>query len=176
MTSRAREALVRWYAIHTHAKQEGRAESNLRAWNVETFAPRYQSRRRSQFGSGASYLVRPLFPGYIFARFAADDLLHKVRYTRGVHSVVGVAGAPAPLDDALIALIKSREDEDGFVKLSDDIETGDEVVVQGGSFNGFIGVFERRMKDSRRVIILLKTTTYRVRVIVPETNVTKVPV
>lgn len=176
MTSLGREALVHWYAIHTHAKQEERAESNLRAWNIETFVPRYQSRRRSQLKSEANYLIRPLFPRYIFARFAADDTFHKIRYTRGVHSVVSVGGTPAPLDDALIALIKARQDEDGFVKLGDSIEMGDEVIVQGGNFNGFVGVFERRMKDSGRVMILLKTATYRVRVIVPETNVMKVPV
>ena len=34
-----------WYAIHTHPKQENRAESNLQAWNVETFIPRIRDCR-----------------------------------------------------------------------------------------------------------------------------------
>lgn len=176
MMSPDRESIARWYAIHTHARQEERAESNLQIWNVETFVPRYQARRRSQFRSEPTYLVKPLFPRYIFARFAADESFHKVRYTRGVHSVVSIAGWPVPIDDALITLMKERLDGDGLVKLNDEIKAGDEVVVQGGNFNGFVGVFERRMKDSARVMILLKTATYRVRVIVPEMNVTKVAV
>ena len=36
---------IRWYAIHTKAKQDLRASRNLEAWGVETFAPRIEQRR-----------------------------------------------------------------------------------------------------------------------------------
>ena len=167
------ESSVRWYAIHTHAKQEARAESNLLAWNVETFVPRYRSRRANQFRSEPIFQIRPLFPRYIFARFDAEDIFHKVRYTRGVHSIVSAGGWPVPLDDTLIAMMKARQDENGLICLSDNIKSGDEVVVEAGNFSGFVGVFERRMKDSGRVMILLKATSYLIRVVVPENNVSK---
>lgn len=166
------EAPLRWYALHTHPNQEGRAESNLTAWNIETFAPKYKARRRNEFRSEPSYSVRPLFTGYIFARFDANEI-PKVRYTRGVHSVVCVGVTPAAVDDELIETIKSRTGEDGLVRLSDEIKPGDEVVLQGGHFNNFEGVFERRLKDKERVMILLKTVTHRVRVVVPESLVIK---
>jgi transcription antitermination factor NusG len=70
--------------------------------------------------------------------------------------------------------MKERQDEDGLIMLSDNIKSGDEVVVEAGNFSGFVGVFERRLKDSGRVMILLKTTSYLIRVVVPETNVSKV--
>jgi transcriptional antiterminator RfaH len=165
---------IRWYVIHTHPQQEARAESNLLAWNVETFVPRYRSRRSNQFRSEPIFQIRPLFPCYIFARFDADDISHKVRYTRGVHSIVSVGGWPVPLDDALIDMMKARQGEDGLIRLNDNIKLGDEVVVEGGNFSGFVGVFKRRMKDSGRVMILLNAATYRIHVVVPENNVSKV--
>jgi transcriptional antiterminator RfaH len=163
---------LRWYAIHTHAKQEGRAEGNLLAWNVETLVPRYKSRRLNQFRTEPSYSVKPLFPGYIFARFKSEEMFHKIRYTRGVHSIVSMGNIPAPLDDAIVEMIMLRLGGDGFIKLEDDIKSGDQVVVSGGVFSGFIGVFDRRMKDSDRVVILLKTA-YQLRVIVTEKSVAK---
>ncbi|MGH9754026.1 MAG: transcription termination/antitermination NusG family protein, partial [Blastocatellia bacterium] len=80
--------IPRWYAIQTHPKQENRAESNLKAWNVETFFPRIKDCRFNEFTGEPSYFIKPLFPGYLFSRFALNNLLHKVRFTRGVHSVV----------------------------------------------------------------------------------------
>ncbi len=162
-----------WYALHTHAKQEGRAESNLLAWNVETFVPKYRSQRSQEFRSAPTYTTKPLFPGYIFARFDTETMRHKIRYTRGVHSIVGIGGRPISVDDSVISLIKSRRGEDGFVQLGSEIKPGDEVVVRDGAFSGFGGVFERRMKDSERVMILLKTVTYQFRVVLPDVSVTR---
>lgn len=173
MTVPQLEASLHWYAIHTHAKQEDRAESNLLAWDVETFAPRCKSIRRSQFRKEPSYFVKPLFSRYIFARFNALEMLGKVRYTRGVHSIVSVGGSPAPIDDELIELIKSRRDSSGLIRLEEEMKSGDEVLVNHGPFSGFVGVFERKMKGQERVAILLKTVTYRVRVIVPSASVAK---
>lgn len=164
---------LRWYALHTHANQEGRAESNLTAWKIETFVPRYKARRRNEFRSAPTYSTRPLFTGYIFARFDANDIF-KVRYTRGVHSVVSIGDQPAHIDDELIETIRSRAGEDGLVRLSDEISPGDEVVLKGGHFSDFQGVFERRLRDTERVMILLKTVTHRVRVVLPESCVVKV--
>lgn len=172
MSGQNDEFSPRWYVIHTHPKQEGRAESNLLFWQVETFVPRYKSRRRSQFRSKPSYTIRPLFPGYIFARLCALDMFHKIRYTRGVREIVSVGHNPVPLDDSVITMIMSRLDGERLVKLEDEIKAGDEVIVSGGAFSGFVGVFDRRMKDSERVVVLLKTA-YQFRVVVPETSVAK---
>lgn len=85
--------------------QEARAASNLLAWNVETFVPRYRSRRSNPFRSEPIFQIKPLFPCYIFAHFDADNSSHKVRYTRGMHSIVSAGGWPVPLDDALIDMM-----------------------------------------------------------------------
>jgi len=161
-----------WYVLHTHPKQENRAESNLQSWNVETFVPRYRTRRRNQFKSKPGYTVRPLFPGYIFVRLGSYDMFHKVRYTRGVRGIVSMGNTPVPLDDSIVRMIMSRSDSEGMVKLEDEIKSGDEVIVNGSTFSGFVAVFDRRTSDPERVVVLLKTA-YQFRVVLPERNIIK---
>jgi transcriptional antiterminator RfaH len=172
MSGLTHEFSPRWYVIQTHSKQEGRAESNLRSWGVKTFLPKYKARRRSRFKSETSYTIRPLFPGYIFARLDAHNMFHKIRYTRGVRGFVSMGHNPVPVDDAIITMIISRADGDCVVELEDEIKSGDEVIVSGSAFSGFVAVFDRRMKDSERVVVLLKTA-YQFRVVLPEKNVVK---
>jgi transcriptional antiterminator RfaH len=162
-----------WYAIHTHPKQEERAESNLKAWLVETFLPRYKQRRYNQYTSQPSQLIKPLFPRYIFARFVASELLHKVRFTRGVHSVVSFGKEPIPVDDELIAIIQARRSEDGFIRIGDELKAGDHVMIKAGHFKGFTGIFERSMKDADRVMIMLQTVGYQPHVVVEKEHVMK---
>src|SRR5215208_2764465 len=94
MSSLSAEDNYLWYVICTHPRQEDRAESNLIAWSVETFAPQIKKKQYNQFTGVAIQLPKPLFPRYIFARFKLNEMLHKVRYTRGVHSVVGFGAGP----------------------------------------------------------------------------------
>src|SRR4030095_9865876 len=87
-----------WYVIHTHPKQEDRADGNLKTIGLETLAPRLRVDKFNEFSGKLSQLVRPLFPGYIFGRFVYNEQFHRVRYTRGVHSLVSFNNTPAPVD------------------------------------------------------------------------------
>jgi transcription antitermination factor NusG len=155
-----------WYAVYTKAKEEARADYNLRGWNVETFSPQITKKQRNQFTGRVTYLVRPLFSRYIFARFDAERLLHKVTYTRGVHSVVSSDLRALPVADEAIASIKLQVGKDGFVKLEEDIQPGCRVVIKGGPFKGLGGIFEQSTKDADRVVILLRSINYQAKVTV----------
>lgn len=161
-----------WYAIHTHPKQESRAESNLKAWNVETFFPRIRDCRFNELTGELSYCIKPLFPGYLFARFALNNLLHKVRFTRGVHSVVCVGIDPAPIDGRVIEIIAAQIDAAGFVKIGADLEPGARVMIQGGPFKGLTGIFERESSAADRIKILLNCVSFQARVEVEKKYVT----
>jgi len=150
-----------WYVIHTLPKQEDRADRNLRAWNVETLAPKTRQCRYSQFTTSRSYLTKPLFPRYIFARFKLSDLYHKVRFTRGVEGLVSFNSYPTPVDDQIIASIQSRICSDGFVALGEGFSPGDEVIIKDGHFKGFRGIFDREMNDTDRVRILLQAVSFQ---------------
>lgn len=165
--------LPQWYAVRTHPRQEDRAEFNLRLWQVETFNPRMREQRYNEFSGKPINLNKPLFPRYIFARFEADKLLHKVWYTRGVQSVIGFGEGPAPIADELIDLIKSKVGDDGFVRIREELKLGDEVIIKHGPLKTFMGVFEREVKSSDRIIILLNAVNYQARVMVDRRLVDK---
>lgn len=163
-----------WYVLYTHPKQETRAENNLRAWNVETFNPKLKERRFNRFSSTPSYITKQLFVRYIFAHFNARYLLHKICFTRGVHSIVGFGGAPTPVEDEIISTIKSQLGEDGFVRLVEPLKSGDKVMINDGPMAKFTGVFERGIKNTDRVSILLTTVNYHCRVVVERELVKKI--
>ena len=62
------------------------------------FNPKTKERRYNQFVNAPTYVTKPLFPRYIFAQFKVDDLYHKVRFNRGVYSVVSFGEGPTPID------------------------------------------------------------------------------
>ena len=163
-----------WYAIRTHLNQENRAEANLRAWNVEIFYPKIKEKRRNQFTGALSSVTKPFFSRYLFA-FFPEQMLHKIWFTRGVQSVVSFGGIPSRIDDEIIEFLRARVDTDGFVRrLGEDLKPGDKVTMQGGVLDNLVGVFEREMNDSERVMILLQTINYQGHVIVERSSVRKV--
>jgi len=155
-----------WYAIHTNPRQEMRVESNLQAWGIEAYLPQIKERYINQFSSKCIWLIKPLFPRYLFARFRFNVYSHKIRYTRGVREIVGFGEASLPIDDEIIKLIQSQHDELGYVKLEDEIRQGDEIVVKDGIFKGIHGIFERNISSSDRVMILLKSIQFQAHIIV----------
>jgi transcriptional antiterminator RfaH len=163
-----------WYAIHTNPRQEVRAESNLRAWGIETYLPKIKELSLDRYINKPTWLIKPLFLRYFFARFSFNTFGHKIRYTRGVRDVVGFGEAPVPIDDEIIKLIQSQHDKLGYVKLEENIGPGDDVVVKEGIFKGIHGIFERNASNSDRVMILLKAIQFQVHMIVDRETLRKV--
>jgi|RhiMetdeSRZDD1v2_1073273.scaffolds.fasta_scaffold87507_4 transcription elongation factor/antiterminator RfaH len=166
MNNASKPNLVGWYVIHTHRRQEDRVGDNLSVLGVETFIPRIKQRQYNKYTGNAIYLIRPFFSNYIFARFDAHTLLHKVRLTRGVHSLVCYGVTPARVDDWVITTIQSRTGEDGCVKIGERFSPGDMVVIEDGPLKEFRGIFERETRDADRVMILLQTVSYQAHLVI----------
>jgi transcriptional antiterminator RfaH len=162
---------TRWYALQSKPKQEERAEANLRGWGIETLSPKMREFRGSVSG-GRSCRVTPLFPNYLFAHFDAAAMITKVRLTRGVHRVVGFGEYATPIDDEIIASIKARILDDGFVHQTDP-QPGDTVEVIEGPLRSLVGVFERHLQGKDRVLILLTTLSACTRVQVATMSIRK---
>lgn len=165
---------LRWHVVYTKNGEEDRADSNLQAGHIETFAPKLRARRIDKFTGKPTPTVKPLFPRYIFARFKASEALHKVCFTRGVHSVVSFGEHPSPVDDEVIDFIKSQRGEDNLVRIGEDFRAGDKVVINEGPLKDLIGVFEGAVKERDRVSILLSTVSYQGRVVIERAAVKKV--
>lgn len=150
-----------WYVVHTNPKQEERANSNLVAWGVETLHAKLKTRRHNEFTGVPTYITQPLFPRYIFARFNAREQLSKILFTRGVHNVVCFGDTPACVSEEIIDVIRARIDQNGFVKDSNELKPGDRVVISAGPLRNLIGIFEREVKGSDRIMILLTAIGYQ---------------
>ena len=166
MSDLSRDVEEFWYVIRTKPHQEERADSNLRAWGIETFSPWLRARHYNSLSRGLTYSIKPLFPRYIFARFNAELMYHKIRFTRGINNVIGFGGIPTIVDDSIIEILKARIGTDGFVKIGEDFKLGDEVVIRDGLLKNFVGIFERDVNNSNRVRILLKTVSYHNHIII----------
>ena len=150
-----------WYVVHTNPKQEERANSNLVAWGVETLNPKLKARRHNEFTGIPTYITQPLFPRYLFAKFNAREQLSKILFTRGVHNVVCFGDSPACVSEEILDVIRERIDQNGFVKASNDLKPGDKVVISAGPLRNLTGVFEREVKGSDRISILLTAIGYQ---------------
>lgn len=163
-----------WYVVHTHLKQEERTSSNLGTLQLETLAPKLRVEKYNQFTGQLTKVFKPLFPNYIFARFKFNEVYHRIRFTRGVHSLVMFNNTPTPVDDEIIELIRSRMGEDGVVKTMEELKPGDAVMIRDGRFKNLCGVFERGMPDADRVRVLLNTVSFQAHVVVNRALVTKI--
>lgn len=163
-----------WYVLHTKSNQEARAASNLRAWNVEIFSPHIKTFRRNQYTGKPTNVIKPLFSRYIFARFEAESMLHKIRNTRGICGVVSFGGGPTPVNDEIINLIQLRMTQDSFVRLDEEYSSGEELMIKDGPFKGMAGIFNHLTKSADRVMMLLSAVNYQVQIVVERELIRKV--
>jgi transcription antitermination factor NusG len=154
--------------------QEERVNNNLGSLEIETLAPLYIKRRHNNYTGEVTHIIRPFFPNYIFAWFDVSKLLHKVRLTRGVHSIVCYGSTPALVDDCIIATIRSQIGEDGYVKIGENLRPGDEVIIEDGLLKDFRGIFERETSDADRVVLLLQTVSYQTHLVIEREVLKKV--
>ena len=81
---------IGWYCIRTKPRQEMVASATLSTLDqVEVFLPRTQRARKAKTGP-----LKPLFPGYFFARFDPIVHLRNVHFARGVAYIVRCKGVP----------------------------------------------------------------------------------
>jgi transcriptional antiterminator RfaH len=149
---------MHWFAIQTRPNTEAATEAQLHALPVETLLP--LARRSVRHATRTPRIVlRPLFPGYLFAYFCAAISLRAVKYSRGVLRVLGSASdSPWPIDDAVISAIRARLGSEGCVELTErPFGAGDAVRITDGPLAGWSGVFDCALSDAERVVILIET-------------------
>lgn len=147
-------AAMNWYLVRTKAGKErmvhdrlGRLVSGVFLPLLRTAVPRRQ---------GLTWSIVPLFPCYLFARFALSERYYEVRYLPGVHSIVSAGADPITVPGQIVAEIERRGNE-GVVELPRPTFTaGESVRIASGPLLGLEGVFDRYLSGAERVAILLK--------------------
>lgn len=153
-----------WYAVQTKPYREDQAASNIRRLGLTVLLPKIM-REKLEYGNVRTQ-VKPLFPGYLFARFSPSPHFHSIRYARGVTRVLCAGDTPVPLSEEIIGTIQSRVGTDGYVRIGSPLRQGEEVVINEGPLRGLVGVFERELSDGERAVVLLQAVEYQVRVFV----------
>lgn len=160
---------MQWHAVHTKPHQEHLAALSLERLGVEIFSPRLKQiklvRRRRQ------EVIRPLFPGYLFAQFQAATQYRAVNYATGVQRVVSWGTEPAIVDDSLIVSIRDRMQDGCVVVQPTPFIPGQIVRIMEGPLQGLEAVFERELSDEQRVIVLMQALSYKARVVIDRESV-----
>jgi len=163
-----------WYVVQTRPRQEERAKANLEAWSIETFFPKILDHRLNEFTGAATFIGKPLFPQYLFARFVANQAINRISFTRGVNRVVSFGAGPCRVDEEIIKFLRAQVREDGFVRIGEEPKCGDMVVIRQGPLAQFTGIFERELSDGERVSILLMSINYQGRILINKHSVRRV--
>jgi transcriptional antiterminator RfaH len=145
-----------WFAIQAKPRRESFAAKNIEKAGLEALLPRIRFERLTRGVARSG--IKPLFPGYFFARFSSEASCESVKATRGVLRVVSSGRIPIPVDDDIIREIQGRIQEDGLIRIRPRVlAPGTLVTIQRGPFEGMMGRVERELDDRKRVAIFLET-------------------
>jgi transcriptional antiterminator RfaH len=149
-----------WYAVYTKPGKEASVALYLRNIGIEILNPRLRSKKYR--GNRFVEFVEPLFSCYIFANFEKDRYSHLISYTRGVRYIVG-KNNPVIVCEEVIEAIKEGMGDDNFISVKPrTFKKGDRVFIREGPFKDFCGIFEREIKGSERVMLLLSALNYKI--------------
>ena len=146
---------VNWYCLHTAPRQENKVALVLkRELGLEVFAPRIRFRRMR---SGQPlWATEALFPGYLFARFEYFERRRQINALPGVTSIVHFGDQVVPIDDTVLADLRSLVKDNETVEVTADPQPGSEVVITGGSLRGLRVLVTRVIPARQRIAILLE--------------------
>ena len=138
-----------WYAVYTRHQHEKSVAENLLGRGLDVFLPVYEALR--QWNDRQKRLSLPLFPCYVFFR-GNFERRAKVLSTPGVHSIVGFAGHPAPIQKCEIDAIRLAVESHLRIEPHPFLRHGDQVRVKFGPLAGIEGILIRKRGFERLII------------------------
>lgn len=142
-------SLPQWYVAYTYPRHEKAVAEQLDAKSVEAFLPTYT--QTNQWKDRRVTLELPLFPGYVFARIAAQERL-KVLSIPSVVRMLSYHGALASISDDEIHTIRVCMKQKGRLRPHPYLAIGDLVRIQEGAFEGVQGIIVRHANGCRLVV------------------------
>ncbi|KJS85068.1 MAG: antitermination protein NusG [Peptococcaceae bacterium BICA1-8] len=152
----------KWYVIHTYSGYENKVKANLEK-RVESmnmgdkiFRILVPMEDEIEIKNGKKKIVkRKVFPGYVLVEMKmTDDSWYVVRNTTGVTGFVGTGSKPVPLHDSEVKnLLKQMGVEDPKARI--DLNVGENIRVNSGPFENFLGTIGEIYPDKGKVKVLL---------------------
>lgn len=141
-----------WYLIHTKARQEAVALTNLSRQGFECYLPMLKVEKIRQ--RKTALVAEAMFPRYLFIRLDASgsgQSWSPIRSTLGVTQLVKFGGHAAMVDAQIVDLIRSREHSNPAQAM---FAPGQHVVVADGPFAGLEAIYQTTDAESRAMILL----------------------
>jgi len=160
-----------WFALTVKPQHEKTVAEQLELKSLESYTPLYKAKH--QWSDRTKVLELPLFPTYVFCRFAALQRA-VVLQTPGVTSIVGFGGQPYPVSDQEIEGVKKMIASGKRLKLYPHLVVGQPVRIAAGSMTGLIGILVRE-KSAYRVVVNVELLNRGVAVEVEREFVETVP-
>lgn len=141
-----------WYLVHTKPRQEDVALANLERQGYECYLPQLRIERVRR--RKVEIATEPMFPRYLFIRLDSSDQgksWSPIRSTLGVSQLVHFGARAAKVDDALIDLLRQREQ---IMPAEAKFQSGDSVVITDGPFAGIEAIYQTADAEQRAFILL----------------------
>jgi transcription antitermination factor NusG len=138
-----------WYVVYTNANHEKRVAQQLGQRSIAHLLPLYDSVRR--WKDRRVHLQMPLFPGYVFVRFALRDRLQVLQIPSVAH-LVSFNGQAAALPEEDIHTIQNCLDHGSQVEPHPYLQAGRRARVRSGPLQGLEGIILRRKNKTRFVL------------------------
>lgn len=139
----------RWYALQVRTRWEGSTAVLLSGKGYQTFLPTYQAKKRGV--RKIREANAPLFPGYVFCNFDAQNRL-PILITPGVISIVGRGRVPLPVDDSEITAIETVVSSGVAAEPWPYLELGQRVRIESDALQGLEGILIN-YKGNHRIVV-----------------------
>ena len=141
-----------WFAVVVKPQHERVVRDGLSGKGLDSFLPTYRSTRH--WSDRQKRLELPLFPGYVFCRFAPGNHQPVLR-TPGVRSIVAFGTEYIPVPDSDIEQIRRVVSFGSSVEPWSFLSVGQRVRVHTGPLSGLDGILVE-VRDTLRVVVGLE--------------------
>ena len=138
-----------WFAVQVKTTHEKRVTSLLDYKGHEWFLPLYTARRR--WSDRIKRVEIPLFPGYVFSRFAPPARVSILK-TPSVLRIAGIGNTPMPIDDHEIAALQRVVQSGVGLSPHPFLKVGQWVRIETGSLYGLEGLIQDVRRCNRLIL------------------------
>jgi transcription antitermination factor NusG len=141
--------MQRWFALQVRTRWESSTTLLLSGKGYQTLLPTYKSKKRCN--GKLREINAPLFPGYVFCQFDAQQRL-PILVTPGVIAVVGCGKVPLPVDDGEIAALQTVVSSGFPAEPWPFLELGQRVRIDTDALQGLEGILIN-FKGNERIVV-----------------------
>ena len=149
---------AKWYVVHTYSGYENKVKDSIEKTVanrgmqdlVKEVAVPMEDSGEEKNGKQVE-VKRKVFPGYVLVNMVMNDnTWYIVRNTRGVTGFVGPGSKPVALSDEEVRKLGISS-----VQFNIDVELGESVQIEGGSYDGSVGEVSGIRPEEGIVVVAL---------------------